>query len=696
MVIMSEKQTALPAIHDLQQEISLLRRVNDFLTTISQSLDFESYLRNLVTALSVAAGCERVIAFVPEAETGELHYTTSHPDTLDIAEAKVLHVSVFNTEDTVLAACYQRYVCWIHPADSATSPAATALAAALGEMERVALPLRHDNLLRAVIVADSFPPEAGDQEAIAKLLQQLMEKAEVSFRNVQLHSDIVDELALKVQEQYVLHQIDIELNDTIDLSHIFDMTLDWALRFTNAQAASLALYDQESDSLRFMVEYGYEIERERLEMLRKEYDGGITHRVARSGHVEIVPDVSMDKDFIRVHNSTQSQMSLPVMREDRVIAVMTLESKRLNGFAEHHQDFVEKLASRAGVAIDNARLYEETELERQKLSYILSSTADVVIVVAPDDRIMLINQAALSTLRLYAQESYVGRSAYEVFDTTPLVAIYRRAVALGENLIEEMVLPSERTLHVKLTPHEGIGWIIVMHDITPFKEMDQLKSELIATVSHDLKQPLSVMHGYTELLTMQQIPTSQTGHFIEMIQRSISNMRQLIDDLLDLAKIESGIKLNLEAVDVSGVLTECIEGIKPSADDKNIQIVLQIAPNPTAILADRRRLVQILNNLIGNAVKYTQPDGEVTVAVETRAATVRIAVQDNGMGISPEDQTHIFDRFYRVRRPETDSIEGTGLGLAIVKSLVEAHNGQIGLKSHLGEGSTFHITLPAV
>jgi signal transduction histidine kinase len=693
--MMSEKNADLSTPHELQTQLRQIHTVNNFLTTISQNLDFDSFLCNLVEALSVAVSCEQVIAFVPHTETEELRYTTSYPPTFDAGTVRKLRISTHNPDDSVVAAWYQQPVCWIRLADSESSPTAAMLTAGLGGADIAALPLLYEGILRAVVFVSRFPPEAGDQIAILNLLQQLMATAQVPFRNVQLHGDTVAELAVKVQEQYILHQIDVELSDTIDLSHIFDMTLDWALRFTNAQAASLSLFDQETDSLHFMVEYGYEIDRERLDTLRQEYDGGITHRVARSGHVEIVPDVSMDKDFIRVHNNTQSQMSLPVMREDRVIAVMTLESKRLNGFTEHHQDFVEKLASRAAVAIDNARLYEESELERQKLSYILSSTADVVIVVAPDNRIMLINQAALASLSLYVQETYVGRSTYEVFDNTPLVEIYQRAVALGENLIEEMVLPNEHTLHVKITPHEGIGWIIVMHDITPFKEMDQLKSELIATVSHDLKQPLSVMHGYTELLTMQQFPSTQTKHFIEMIQRAITNMRQLIDDLLDLAKIESGVKLNLEVVDVTGVLVECIEGIKPGAQDKNIHIALQLPASPTAVLADRRRLVQILNNLIGNAVKYTQPEGEVVVMAELRAATVRIAIQDNGMGISPEDQAHIFERFYRVRRPETDSIEGTGLGLAIVKSLVEAHNGQIGLKSHLGEGSTFHITLPA-
>ncbi|MCB9453217.1 MAG: GAF domain-containing protein [Anaerolineaceae bacterium] len=693
---MSENLNDLRTTHNLEVQITQLSKLNDFLTAICQNLEMDAFLGDLAGGIAAAAGCKRVAAFVPMAESGGLRCVASFPSELkqEIPALRELSVSIFQADDPVVSALYQSPVSWIQTADHESSRIAAALFARLGETSGAALPLVQNNQIQAVLFADQFLPDAGNQDSLTETLRNLMQKTAIHFRNVQVHSNTVAELAVKVQEQYILHQIDIELSDTIDLSHIFDMTLDWALRFTNAQAASLSLYDQESDTLRFMVEYGYEIDRERLETLRREYNGGITYRVARSGHVEIVPDVSMDKDFIRVHNSTQSQMSVPVMREDRVVAVMSLESKRLNGFADHHQDFVEKLASRAAVAIDNARLYEETELERQKLSYILSSTADVVIVVALDNRIMLINHAALAMLRLYPQDNYVGRSAYNIFENTPLVTVFQRAVKLGENLIEEMKLPDERTFYVNMTRHEGIGWIIVMHDITPFKEMDQLKSELIATVSHDLKQPLSVMHGYTELLTMQQFPTQQAGYFIGMIQRSITNMRQLIDDLLDLAKIESGITLNLEAINLSDILTECVEGIRPAANEKKITMLLQTAPNVTEIQADRRRLAQILNNLIGNAVKYTQPEGEVQVIAEARGSAVRISIQDNGMGISPEDQAHIFERFYRVRRPETDSIEGTGLGLAIVKSLVEAHNGQIGIKSHLGEGTTFFVTLP--
>jgi len=223
---------------------------------------------------------------------------------------------------------------------------------------------------------------------------------------------------------------------------------------------------------------------------------------------------------------------------------------------------------------------------------------------------------------------------------------------------------------------------------------DKLKGELIATVSHDLKQPLSVMNGYIELMIMQQSVTQQGLNSVHMIRKAMQNMRQLIDDLLDLAKIESGIKLNLEAVQLEQIIQDCVEQVKPAAQNKAITVINTIPEKLPSIMADRSRMRQILINLIGNGVKYTGAEGWVKIGAEIKGNSLRLAIQDNGMGISPEDQIHVFERFYRVRRPETDNIEGTGLGLAIVKSLVEAHGGQISVESKLGEGTTFYLILP--
>ena len=318
----------------------------------------------------------------------------------------------------------------------------------------------------------------------------------------------------------------------------------------------------------------------------------------------------------------------------------------------------------------------------------------MVIVINPEGKILLMNQSAMSALRLYSASEHLGQVFDEVIQFRPLVDLYKRARDSQESMTEEITLPNNRVYYTKAEHHEGIGWILVMQDVTPYKEMDKLKGELIATVSHDLKQPLSVMRGYLDLLQMKNQFDTSSENFINMIDRSILNMRQLIDDLLDLAKIESGIDLNLSPVSLKKLIREVVEINSSRATLKKMAVNVDMPADLLTVEGEENRLHQIFNNLVGNAIKYTPPEGKIDVIAERRGSVIRIEVKDNGLGISPEDQAHIFERFYRVRRPETESIDGTGLGLAIVKSLVEAHHGTIRLESSLGEGTNFIVTLP--
>lgn len=667
-----------------------LRVFHDLMQDIGTLLDFGVLTSTLVARAAEQKIGQRTLLLIAADDEPVLKFGAVSGGEAPLPALETLTIRTYPPEDNSLVSAWSAGVTVFYPsADEALTAAARPLADALGTDALFAAPLLLRNRMLGVLVAATDAPTPELQQR----LESAAAAAAIALENALAYSKTVQKSAASMHELFILRQIDRELNDTIEPEHVFNMTLDWALRFTNANAAAIALYDQDTDTLREMLQYGYDIQAAPVESA--EGYGDIPYRVARAGRPEIIPDVSMDKDFVRRASSTRSQMCVPVLREDRVIAVITVESRRLNGFTDEHLDFVEKLATRAGVAIDNARLFSETKREREKLSNVINTTADVVIVCGMDDRIILINPAAYTALRLDSSEDYTGMPFEAIFADTPLMNAYRRGRASGKPTASEVLLPNNRTFQFNLTPQADVGWIIVMHDITPFKEMDRLKSELIATVSHDLKQPLSVMNGYTELLLMHKKLDSTGVNFVDMVRKSIQNMRQLIDDLLDLAKIESGIRLELEPVNLRSVLYECIELLGPTINSKSMAITTDIPETLPTVMADRTRLQQVFYNLIGNAVKYTPPEGWVRVAAAQHNGGIHVVIQDNGLGISPEDQAHIFERFYRVRRPETDSIEGTGLGLAIVKSLVEAHNGQIVLESKLGQGSSFTVSLPA-
>lgn len=670
----------------VQQQLQDLTAFRDFHQSLAAILDLNVLLPQMAVQLATITASGRVLIFIADDENLLLKFgATNLPLNNTGVETNLrnLTITTFGAEaDPVIGAWLADKPVTLNADNSAANAALKWLTGTLEVKSLFTIPIKLKNRLVGVIMV-----EGEDQ----RLLTILMPAVAIMLDNARVYSATIEKSDANMHESQILQRIDKELNDNIDLNYVFNITLDWALRFTTAQAASLSLYNQDTDELRMMAQYGYDIMDEQL--IPRIQQSGIPHRIARSGHAEIIPDVSMDKDFVRFASATNSLIAVPVIRDSQVIAVITIESKRLNGFTDDHLQFVDKLAARAAVAIDNARLFAETKREREKLSHVLNSIADVVVVIGWDGRLALINPSAIAALRLYSNENYVGQEFADVFEHTPLIDVFRRAEITGETAVDEINL-NDRSFHINISPHENVGWLMVMHDITPFKEMDKLKNELIQTVSHDLKQPLAVMNGYTELLLLHKQFDATGINFMEMVRKSISNMRQLIDDLLDMAKIESGIRLNLQPINIKGLISECLDLLQPTILNKHMEVSMPIADDVPPVSADRARLQQILINLISNAIKYTPPEGKVKITAEKRDSVVRIAIQDNGLGISPEDQAHIFDRFYRVRRPETDSIEGTGLGLAIVKSLVEAHNGRIGLESRLGEGSTFYLTLP--
>jgi signal transduction histidine kinase len=681
----------------LRSKLEQLSAVNRLALQVSTTVDFPTFVQEFTEAISGYTGCQRAILLVATHDDHTLEFGgSSHalPDRQQQSRLESIRLSILESSGNPLVHSWSNGLATCFAGEESQQDNGAAwFADYLQSAQFCIAPVLNGPQLIALLIVDNVASGEVVNEAQQEMLEEIAGKIGAVVDNARVHRRAVVELADNMREMQILRKIDRELNDTIDLKRVFSMTLDWALRFTNAQYASLALYDEETDDLRFNLDYGYEVSNEQLAALRGEYGAGITARVARSGHAEVVPDISLDADYVPLASRVRSQLSVPVKREDRVVAVITLESKKPDGFTDQHLDFVAKLATRAGVAIDNARLYETAIREREKVSHILSNTADVVIVVNADGRVILINQSAMAAFQL-PPTGWSGQPFPEVVNYAPLVAIYHKAVGRGESLTEEVVMPNGRIFHANLKLHEGIGWIIVLHDITPFKEMDRLKNELIQTVSHDLKQPLGVMGGYLELLMMQKAIAPAGENYANMIRKSVQNMRQLIDDLLDLAKIEAGVKLDLQDVQPAKLIEECIESLKGAIDTKRMQVDNLIDEEYPDVKGDYHRLRQIFLNLIGNAVKYTQPEGHIRVYAERRETTLRLCISDNGMGISPEDQIHIFERFYRVRRPETDSIEGTGLGLAIVKTLVEAHDGEIGLESRLSEGTTFFVILP--
>jgi two-component system NtrC family sensor kinase len=239
-----------------------------------------------------------------------------------------------------------------------------------------------------------------------------------------------------------------------------------------------------------------------------------------------------------------------------------------------------------------------------------------------------------------------------------------------------------------------VGWVAILQDITHLKELDRLKSEFVSTVSHDLRSPLTTVRGYADLLALQGPLTEEQKESIERIRRAVAQMNELITDLLDLGKIEAGIGMEMEPCALEEVVSEAVETLTPRAAEKGLKLTVELAEGLPRIQGNAGRLRQVVLNLVDNAIKYTPAGGSVHVRLQRDGREIVCSVSDTGIGIAPQDQRGLFQKFYRVQNPQAEGIPGTGLGLAICRSIVEQHGGRIGVRSTPGQGSTFFFALP--
>jgi signal transduction histidine kinase len=235
-----------------------------------------------------------------------------------------------------------------------------------------------------------------------------------------------------------------------------------------------------------------------------------------------------------------------------------------------------------------------------------------------------------------------------------------------------------------------LGGVGVMRDLSSERELDEMKSALISTVSHELRTPLTMIQGFAELLNTRDLTEDRSREALRQIQVSAERLGRLIEELLSVSRIESGrLKLHPEPVDLSEVIQEVAGQLDP-----NGRVNLEMEAPMPEISGDRDKLIQIVSNLVSNALKYSEVDSEVRVMARREPTSVRLEVEDRGIGMTPEQMKMLFEKFHRADHPKVREAGGTGLGLFITKSLVEMHGGQIGAESSPEEGTTFWVTLP--
>jgi signal transduction histidine kinase len=240
------------------------------------------------------------------------------------------------------------------------------------------------------------------------------------------------------------------------------------------------------------------------------------------------------------------------------------------------------------------------------------------------------------------------------------------------------------------------GCVVVLHDVSHFKELERVKDEFIATASHDLRNPITSITGFSQLIRQAGPLTDTQLDFAQRIQNAANNMGELVENMLNLAKMDLHAESRHEDIDVSQLIWELADEFQPQAGEKHQLLTLGETIPGIKVQGDPLQLRQAFRNLVGNAIKYTPDGGAVVITMQQSDAMISVSIKDSGYGIPGTDLPHIFKRFYRVRNNGHDQIEGNGLGLAIVHSIIEHHHGQIDVQSETSKGTCFTVSLPLV
>jgi len=379
-------------------------------------------------------------------------------------------------------------------------------------------------------------------------------------------------------------------------------------------------------------------------------------------------------------------------------------------------DFVSKpfspqdLRTVTGKAIEYIRTLADIAHEKSRMRVLINHISDGVMATDAQKKVALANPAFLKMIG-HQGESAIGRSVSDLIKNETLLQAVDQALSMPaeefgevtEEFAEGALADTEEAvLAVRCVPfrdrlHRNLGTVTVIHDITALKKIDQMKSDFVSMVAHEIKSPMNSVLALVKVIQdgLAGNLTEKQQDILGRVSEKIKGLADLAAELLDLSRIESGlITMEKERLQLEPLLREQVAFYEEKARTKQIHLSADPLPELPPVLANKHSIEEVISNLITNAIRYTPEGGSITVSATEQKDYVRFSVRDTGYGIGKEELDRIFERFYRVKNDQTRFITGTGLGLAIVKSIVDAHNGLIKVESEIGQGSTFHVDLP--
>ena len=514
------------------------------------------------------------------------------------------------------------------------------------------------------------------------------------------------------------------VTSSLDRDQLLLEILRWRQSEIDAEASSILMMDPDGQHLRFEVALG-----EKAEMLKDitvQVGRGIAGVAAETMAPVVSQDVQHDERWdsdvaYAIDFPTRSILCVPMMLRDAVIGVIEIINKRTGQFTDYDVQLMQVIANQSALFLENARLYraltervaladealrrtnERLEFEVARIATLVDQMADAVVATDGSDCVVIFNAAAQRMFGMPESRAH-GRLVTTVLRHPEVISLFAMPLSPhGGSWESEITLDESRGIvvraHIALVDepgHRAVGKCAVFTDISHLKQLDRMKMDLISFVSHELKNPLASLQGSCTLLqSRQHIEDERTARLLEIAGRQSRRMQYLVQDFLDLARIEAEQELSLCLTEISdpralieGAIALC-RGMVPDRP-----LTIEVAPETPAFRADRNKLEAVIINLVENAIKYSESQSPIAIRVQPGGDEVVISVQDRGFGIRQEDLPKLFHSFRRVHDASHGSVSGTGVGLYICRHIMQAHGGDITVESTWGEGSTFSLHLP--
>lgn len=557
-------------------------------------------------------------------------------------------------------------------------------------------------------------------EQDAATIAAFANQAAIAIENARLY----DNARKQANELAILNEVAVVTAAIMNIDELLTQTTELLATRLYHDSFGFVLIDEVNETA--WLHWSFFGAEDRVLMQPFPLENSVTGVVVKTGLPIIVPDVSQEPRYWHIGNDYQSAVAVPLQVDNRVIGVIKVESTRLNAFSEDDIKFLMTLAGLIGIAIVRIRLYKrlqeqseslaeevaartlELQSERDRTLTILESVGESILVMDRNAVILYANQAA-ELQSGYSRLELVGRMLNmlesgltpETTYAEMLKTIFQGSTWSGE-LVNRRKSGTIYDVSTTVTPirnahQEIVNFVSVQADITRLKEVDRLKTKFVTNVSHELRTPLTNIKTYVTLLEMGRNENWQ--RYLKVLHHETDRLTQLIQDLLDLSRLEiEAVPVRPTAVDLSQIIREYIDIFAAKADIRQISLHVNVAPKLPVAHIEARHLGQLLTNLLGNALNYTPPGGQIWVSagakVDAQETQLWLKVADNGMGIDDADIPFLFDRFFRSDLVQTQGIPGTGLGLAICQEIVKRYNGRIEVHSTLGQGAAFTVWLP--